>query len=118
MGDDERFDYIYKFVSKRRHRPGNRRHNMKLLSEGDLYVAKFNGDGAADGDYDGTGEWLPLVVDGRSHVPGWPVADVLIWTRQAADLVGPTKMDRPEVYDDWNTEERGTIRRSEEHTSE
>nr|WP_179503857.1 PhoX family phosphatase [Nocardioides daedukensis] len=96
MGDDERFDYIYKFVSKRRHRPGNRRHNMKLLSEGDLYVAKFNGDGAADGDYDGTGEWLPLVVDGRSHVPGWPVADVLIWTRQAADLVGPTKMDRPE----------------------
>ncbi|QIX25377.1 PhoX family phosphatase [Nocardioides sp. JQ2195] len=96
MGDDERNDYIYKFVSRKKHRPGNRRHNAKLLSEGDLHVAKFTGDGAGDGQHDGTGEWLPLVVDGRSQVPGWSVEEVLIWTRQAADLVGPTKMDRPE----------------------
>ncbi len=98
MGDDERHDYIYKFVSKNKHRKGNghREHNKALLSEGDLYVAKFVGDGMEDGEWDGTGSWLPLVVDGTSHVPGWTVEEVLIWTRQAADLVGPTKMDRPE----------------------
>ena len=38
-GDDERFDYIYKFVSKKKYRPGNdrasRAHNLTLLDEGD-----------------------------------------------------------------------------------
>lgn len=56
MGDDERFDYIYKFVSAKRYRRGDTRHNMTLLSEGDLYVAKFTGDGFEDGMYDGTGQ--------------------------------------------------------------
>ncbi|KQZ68587.1 PhoX family protein [Nocardioides sp. Root151] len=96
MGDDERNDYIYKFISRKKHKPGNLRHNLTLLSEGDLYVAKFTGDGSDDGLYDGSGVWLPLVVNGTSHVPGWTVEEVLVWTRQAADLVGPTKMDRPE----------------------
>ena len=45
MGDDERFDYMYKFVSRRRYRPGDKKHNLRLLSDGDLYVAKFTGDG-------------------------------------------------------------------------
>lgn len=40
MGDDERFDYIYKFISKGRYTKGDKRRNMRLLSEGDLYVAK------------------------------------------------------------------------------
>ncbi|KGN30804.1 phosphatase [Knoellia sinensis KCTC 19936] len=96
MGDDERFDYIYKFVSKGRYKEGDKKHNMTLLAEGDLYVARLSGDGAADGEYDGTGQWLPLVVDGVSKVPGFSVEEVLIWTRLAADVVGPTKMDRPE----------------------
>jgi secreted PhoX family phosphatase len=110
-GDDERFDYLYKFVSRDTYRPGttaaDRAHNMTLLSAGNLYVAKFTGnspvaeiDGTgavpADGAFDGTGEWLPLVVDGASAVPGMSVEEVLVYTRLAADKVGPTKMDRCE----------------------
>ncbi len=100
MGDDERYDYLYKFVSHRQFRPGPtqraKRHNMRLLESGDLYVARFTGDGLGDGEWDGTGEWLPLVVDNTSLVPGMSVAQVLIHTRLAADLLAPTKMDRPE----------------------
>ncbi|XVX21060.1 PhoX family protein [Actinomycetota bacterium] len=100
MGDDERFDYAYKFISKGTYRPGAsaaaRAHNKELLTEGDLYVARFTGDGMVDGVCDGTGEWLPLVVDGQSKVPGMSVAEVLIWTRLAGDIVNATKMDRPE----------------------
>jgi uncharacterized protein len=100
MGDDQRFDYTYKFVSAKRMRTGtsaaDRAHNHTLLEQGDLFVARFVGDGADDGQYDGTGEWLPLAVDGRSQVPGMTLEQVLVWTRLAADKVGPTKMDRPE----------------------
>ena len=96
MGDDERFDYVYKFVSKRKYREGDRKHNMRLLEEGDLYVARFTGDGTADGRYDGTGRWVPLVTGGVSRVPGFSVERVLVHTRLAADAVGATKMDRPE----------------------
>ncbi len=111
MGDDERFDYLYKFVSRDEYRPGttaaDRRHNMTLLSEGDLYVARFSGDSPAaeidgsgklpaDGAFDGAGEWLPLVVGGKSMVSGMSVEEVLVYTRLAADKVGPTKMDRCE----------------------
>ena len=106
-GDDERFDYLYKFVSKEKYREGDRKHNMTLLSAGDLYVAKFTGNSPAaeitgtgavpaDGGFDGTGEWLPLVVGGKSAVPGMSVEQVLVYTRLAADKVGPTKMDRCE----------------------
>ncbi|MGY1604522.1 PhoX family protein [Geodermatophilus sp. SYSU D00815] len=133
-GDDERFDYIYKFVSRKKYAQGNdrrtREHNMTLLEEGDLYVARFTGDSPAagidgsgrlpaDGEFDGTGRWIPLVRDGRSMIPGKDVAWVLTFTRLAADRLGkqldangdfpdpdnpvvvdesllPTKMDRPE----------------------
>lgn len=106
-GDDERFDYLYKFVSKDKYREGDRAHNMTLLSAGNLYVAKFTGNSPAaeitgtgavpvDGAFDGTGEWLALVVDGASAVPGMSVEEVLVYTRLAADKVGPTKMDRCE----------------------
>jgi secreted PhoX family phosphatase len=106
-GDDERFDYLYKFVSKGTYRPNDRAHNMTLLSEGDLYVAKFTGNSPAkeidgkgglpsDGAFDGSGQWLPLIKDGKSMVPGMSAAEVAVYTRLAADKVGPTKMDRCE----------------------
>jgi secreted PhoX family phosphatase len=100
MGDDERGEYIYKFVSKRRYRAGGGQaahaHNMSLLDEGTLYVARFEGDGFGDDVYDGTGRWLRLTSDTESYVAGMSVADVLINTRLAADTVNPTRMDRPE----------------------
>jgi secreted PhoX family phosphatase len=100
MGDDERFDYVYRFVSRDRMRPGSsakaRRHNLRLLSEGDLSVARFTGDGLGDGVSDGSGEWLPLTRDGQSVVPGFTTEEVLVYTRLAADTVQPTRMDRPE----------------------
>ncbi len=100
MGDDERFDYVYRFVSKKKFRRGGSlavtRHNLSLLSEGDLSVARFTGDGLEDGVSDGTGEWLPLTRNGQSMVPGFTLDEVLIFTRLAADAVQPTKMDRPE----------------------
>ena len=100
MGDDERFDYVYRFVSRDTYRPGgrtkDRKHNLTLLSNGDLSVARFTGDGLGDGVSDGTGEWIPLTVDGQSVVPGFSTEEVLVFTRLAADAVQPTKMDRPE----------------------
>jgi secreted PhoX family phosphatase len=103
MGDDERGDYLYKFVSKKKFRRGDsgsaRRHNLTLLTEGTLYVAKLTGDGTEDGEFDGTGEWIALTSDSKSFVDGMSVADVLIDTRLAADKVAPTKMDRPEDVD-------------------
>jgi hypothetical protein len=133
-GDDERFDYIYKFVSRKRYQPGSdhasRAHNLTVLEEGDLYVARFTGDSPpeeinglanvpSDGEFDGTGQWIPLVKDGESMIPGKSVAWVLTFTRLAADRLGkeldangdfpdpaapvvvdpgkvPTRMDRPE----------------------
>jgi len=110
-GDDERFEYVYKFVSSKRMRRDRskaaRAHNKTLLTDGDLYVARFTGDSPAaeitgtgllpsDGAFDGGGEWLPLVKDGVSRVAGMSVAEVLVFTRLAADKVGATKMDRPE----------------------
>ncbi|ASR38761.1 phosphatase [Prauserella marina] len=110
-GDDERFDYIYKFVSKGRYKKGKsahaRRHNMALLDEGTLYVARFEGNSPAeeidgtgtlpsDGEFDGTGKWIPLASGNESYVDGFTAEEVYIFTRLAADTVGATKMDRPE----------------------
>jgi secreted PhoX family phosphatase len=107
MGDDERFDYLYKFVSEKRYRPGDRRHNLTLLESGTLYVAQVTGDSPAaeidgtgklpaDGAFDGTGTWIRLVSGNRSYVPGMTAADVLTFTRLAGDAVKATRMDRPE----------------------
>ena len=100
MGDDERFEYLYKFVARKRYRPGgsaaSRRHNLRLLTDGDLYVARFSGTQRPGHDNLGQGAWIPLTLDGKSAVPGMSHDEVLVFTRVAADQVRATPMDRCE----------------------
>ncbi|WP_018954749.1 PhoX family protein [Thioalkalivibrio sulfidiphilus] len=93
-GDDARNEYIYKFVTEARYQPG--RTKGDILDKGTLYVAVFNDDG--------TGEWRALDIKDKAFrdaaaaagVEFKDQADVLVNTRLAADVVGATKMDRPE----------------------
>jgi secreted PhoX family phosphatase len=89
MGDDEQFEYIYRYVSRLPWRLARKR-GINPLDDGLLYVAKFNDDG--------TGEWLPLTPNNPA-LEGWTLNSILLNTRGAADLAGATPMDRPEWID-------------------
>ena len=112
-GDDSRFEYIYKFISTKKYEEGNIEHNLSILDHGTLYVAVMEGnspedeiDGSGvlpeDGAFDGKGKWVKLLTSDtennkfESHVDGFSAEEVAIFTREAADKVGATKMDRPE----------------------
>ncbi len=82
MGDDERGEFMYKYVSNGVYAPGGP--TSELLDDGQLYVAKFN--------TDTTGEWVALTP----AATGMDEAEIAIYTRMAASKVGATTMDRPE----------------------
>ena len=98
MGDDSRNEYIYKFVSKRAWDPRDAYGGMaagdKYLDAGTLYVAQFLPDGS--------GQWIELAFGLNGITAANPAyafadqADVLTHARLAADVVGATRMDRPE----------------------
>ena len=91
MGDDQRFDYCYKYVSNASWQE-TIANGDSPLDDGKLYVARF--------DEGGTGEWLELTIDNPVLAERFSSqAEVLIYARVASDLLGATPMDRPE----WTT---------------
>ncbi len=89
-GDDEKFQFIYKFVSAKKYNPKKPDEHKTLLDDGILYAAKFDEESIT---------WLPLAygtapLDASNGFTSQ--ADVLIETRRAAELMGATPMDRPE----------------------
>jgi len=81
-GDDERGEFLYKWVSRDVYVPGG--DTSTLLDEGTLYAASF-----AD---DQRGRWLALTPE----TTGMSRSEIAIFTRMAASQVGATTMDRPE----------------------
>jgi uncharacterized protein len=115
MGDDERNEYIYKFVCSRPWDPADPAANKDLLDDGILYVARFTSEpGTSSGTYRGL--WLPLLPDTETVFSDGAggklklrqladfsggneteiIGNILVKTRMAADAVGATMMDRPE----------------------
>ena len=96
LGDDERGEHIYKFVSKNRFNPNTPLKNRELLEEGTLYAARFNN---KEGELKGDGQWMELThgKNGLTAENGFAdQATVMIYAREAATIVAATTMDRPE----------------------
>lgn len=104
-GHDSRFEYIYKFVSDALWNIADADSydrlavGAKYMDYGTLYVARF--------DDSGSGAWLPLTMESpvqqkESLATGVlgdhfnSLADLILNTAGAADLLGATPMDRPE----------------------
>lgn len=82
-GDDERGEFIYRYVSDDKYVKGA--DTSTLLTKGKLYAARFNADGK--------GEWLALTPETTGLKSD---AEICVLTRQAASAVKATTMDRPE----------------------
>ncbi|WP_281168812.1 PhoX family protein [Hydrogenovibrio halophilus] len=82
LGDDERGEFLYRYVSHNAWQPGADIDD--LMDNGTLYVAKFHDNGS--------GEWRALTPE----TTGMSLAEICIHTRQAASKVKATTMDRPE----------------------
>ncbi|MEM7544829.1 MAG: PhoX family phosphatase [Pseudomonadota bacterium] len=83
MGDDERGEFVYRYLSNGVYAPGA--DTDALMTDGTLYAGKFHDDG--------TGEWLALTPETTGMAN---LAEVVIHARQAASKMGATTMDRPE----------------------
>ena len=83
MGDDERGEFLYRYVSDEKYSAGG--NHAHLLDRGQLYVAKF--------DDRGRGRWIALTPRSTGMASE---AEIAIHTRMAASAVGATTMDRPE----------------------
>ena len=83
MGDDERGEFLYRFVSEGRYVEGG--DNSGLLESGSLSVARFA--------EDGSGAWLALTPETTGMASA---AEVAVHARMAGSTVGATTMDRPE----------------------
>lgn len=83
MGDDERGEYLYRFISDGKYSPNIAKEN-DLLHHGTLYAAKFYSSGK--------GEWLALIPE----TTGMRKEEICLHTRMAASAVNATTMDRPE----------------------
>lgn len=99
MGDDERGEFIYKFISRDRINHQNPKANRDLLDHGTLYVARFDGGDSNPDHPRGQGQWIELThgKNGIDAASGFAnQAEVLIHARLAASVVNATRMDRPE----------------------